>query len=168
MIRRTASVCAVVALLLSPTDLSALENGVVRLVPRQVGLVARTVRGGATTTETARRIEIVIPTHALFGPARTAPVRRARRTLRNVAHQIRSEAKGIVRIEGHTGPGIADAATVALLNRRVTVVRRALVGFLPSGVSFRSPVLGIGGGGTARSRGATPDGDGTIVIGFPK
>jgi outer membrane protein OmpA-like peptidoglycan-associated protein len=159
MIRRTASVCWVVVLLLCPTELSAHENGVVRLVPRQVGLVARTVRGGATTTETARRIEIVIPTGALFGPARTAPDRRARRTLRYVARQIRSEAKGIVRIEGHTGPGIADAASVALLNRRVTVVRRALVGFLPSGVSLSTPTLGRGGGGGPRS---------TIVIRFPK
>jgi outer membrane protein OmpA-like peptidoglycan-associated protein len=166
MMRRTATVCAAVALLLAPSGTGAQEDEVLKLVPRLVGLVARTVRGGATTTESARRIEIVIPADVLFGAGRTAPARRARRTLRYVARQIHTEAKGIVRIEGHTGPEISDAASGALLTRRVTVVRRALVGFLPSGISFRSRTPGSPGAAATRERGAKTGGK--IVITFPK
>ena len=164
MTLRLAGFLAAAAVLLSPTGIRAQEGPVLRLVPRRVSLVARTVRAGATTTETARRTKIVIPTGVLFDADRTTPGGRARRTLRYVARQIRSEARGVVRIEGDTNE-ITDAATVALLIRRVTAVRRALVGFLPSGVSFRSPTPGSPGRPAARERSATTAG--RIVITFP-
>jgi hypothetical protein len=99
VIRRRLGIATVAFIVVGAPALNAQEERVTDLVPRVVDLVARTSRFGATTTESARRVEIVVAADVLFRFDSWDLTPRARRTLQDAAEQIESKAIGFVRIE---------------------------------------------------------------------
>jgi outer membrane protein OmpA-like peptidoglycan-associated protein len=142
VIRRRLGIATVAFIVVGAPALNAQEERVTDLVPRVVDLVARTSRFGATTTESARRVEIVVAADVLFRFDSWDLTPRARRTLQDAAEQIESKAIGFVRIEGHTDSKGMDFYNIVLSRRRATAVRHALDGLLRPRISFRTFAYG--------------------------
>ncbi|MFC6017695.1 OmpA family protein [Plantactinospora solaniradicis] len=110
---------------------------------REIYLQTGDLDGVSREAESSDRIELVLAADVLFafGKADLSPAARDR--LAQVAERLRVQARGTVRIDGHTDAIGSDAANLALSRRRAEAVRDVLRGAL-SGTSLAFEVTGFG------------------------
>lgn len=110
---------------------------------REIFLETGDLEGVAREAESSDRIELVLAADVLFafGKADLSPAAKVR--LAEVAERLRVQARGTVRIDGHTDAIGSDASNLALSRRRAEAVRDALRGSL-SGTSLAFEVTGFG------------------------
>jgi outer membrane protein OmpA-like peptidoglycan-associated protein len=110
---------------------------------REIYLRTGDLAGVSREAESSDRIELVLAADVLFafGKADLSPAAQGR--LAEVAERLRVQARGTVRIDGHTDGIGSDAANLALSRRRAEAVRDALREAL-SGTSLAFEVTGFG------------------------
>ncbi|MEU3455433.1 OmpA family protein [Micromonospora sp. NPDC006766] len=98
---------------------------------------------GSITAESRSRVELTLAADVLFafGKADLTPAARAR--LVEIAEQLRAEAKGNVRIDGHTDSIGSEQSNLALSRRRAETVRAELARLL-DGAPVHFVVQGFG------------------------
>ncbi|WNM40494.1 OmpA family protein [Micromonospora halotolerans] len=100
---------------------------------------------GSITAESRSRVELTLAADVLFafGRAELSPAARTR--LAGIAEQVRAQARGTVRIDGHTDSVGDERSNLTLSRRRAEAVRAELTRLLGPGVA-----VAVAGHGEAR------------------
>ncbi|WP_328418153.1 OmpA family protein [Micromonospora sp. NBC_00389] len=108
-----------------------------------VFVVTGSVEGDSTEAESTDRVELTLGADVLFafGKADLSPA--AHQRLAQIADRIRQQAKGVVRIDGHTD-GIGDPADNQELSRRRAETVRVALAVLLAGVPVTMQAAGHG------------------------
>jgi outer membrane protein OmpA-like peptidoglycan-associated protein len=120
-------------------------------------VVTGNIAGDSTVAESPAQVELTLGTDVLFAFGKAELTRAANRRLKQVADRIRRQAKGVVRVDGHTDSVGSEADNLVLSQRRARAVHTALAALLSDDpVSFR-----VGGHGEDDpvARNTTADGD---------
>ncbi|GGO75190.1 OmpA family protein [Nonomuraea cavernae] len=99
--------------------------------PTTVPLTTQLAGTTSSVAESDKEVEIALNTDVLFAFDKATLTSQARETLRRTADRIDAEAKGAVRIVGHTDDVGADRYNLALSLRRAKAVEGALAALVP-------------------------------------
>ena len=105
--------------------------------PTTVPLATQLTGPTSSVAESDKEVEIALNTDVLFDFDKATITPQARETLRRTADRIGAEAKGTVRIAGHTDDVGADRYNLDLSLRRAKAVERALAALVPD-ATFRT------------------------------
>jgi len=137
-LRRGAAVVAAGLVLLVPsgpaaeTPDSAVTAPVIDVLAPvdDVLVVTGSIEGDSTVAEGPSQVELTLGTDVLFAFGKANLTTAANQRLTQVADRIRAQAKGIVRIDGHTDSIGTAADNQSLSQRRAQAVRTALAALL--------------------------------------
>jgi outer membrane protein OmpA-like peptidoglycan-associated protein len=127
----------------------------VKALVLDVFVVSANIEGDSTEAETTGRVQLTLGADVLFAFGKADLTPAANQRLAQIADRIRQQAKGIVRIDGHTDSIGDPASNQRLSQQRAEAVRVALAPLAESSVTFQ-----VTGHGETRpvADNATPDG----------
>ncbi|MFG1866591.1 OmpA family protein [Micromonospora arborensis] len=108
-----------------------------------VFVITGSVEGDSTEAESSNRVELTLGADVLFAFGKADLSAAAHQRLAQVAERIRQQAKGVVRIDGHTD-GIGNPTDNQELSRRRAETVRAALDALLAGVPVTMQAAGHG------------------------
>jgi outer membrane protein OmpA-like peptidoglycan-associated protein len=93
-------------------------------------VVTGSIEGDSTVAESPSHVELTLGTDVLFAFGKANLTTAANQRLAQIADRIRQQAKGVVRIDGHTDSIGTAADNQSLSQRRAQAVRAALAALL--------------------------------------